>query len=148
MRMRGEWFGLVAAAWVMAGCAGAGTGPVVEPSAVAPPPVIVGAGLPAQPAEPWLGPPAALASAVGAPVHAAGCAGSAALWGLFYALFFPGDFSQDLKALIGEECAGPYLVTPAELASPGLPWPPRALRTPRTGTVPVDEAVQQTLGPR
>ncbi len=148
MSIRTGCLAVLAAACVMAGCAGAGTGPVAEPSAVAPPSVIVGAGLPTQPAEPWLGPLAALASAVGAPVHAAGCAGSAALWGVSYVLLFPGEFSQDFKALIGDECAGPYLVTPAELASPGLPWPARFLRTPRTGTLPVEEAVQQALGPR
>ena len=150
MGMRKAGFGLMAAACVVAGCAGVGASGsgVAAPTATAVPPLIVGAGLPTVPAEPLLVAPAVLASAVSVPVHAAGCVGSAALGGFFYALFFPGDFSQDFKAWIGQQCAGPYLVTPAEIASFSQPFPARALRTPRTGTLPVDEVVRQALGPR
>ncbi len=134
----------------MAGCAAAGPGErgVAATTATAAPPVIVGAGLPTAPAEPWLEGPAVAASVVSAPLHAAGCVGSAMVGGFFYALFFPGDFAEDFKAWIGENCAGPYLVTPAEIAGAPHPWPVRALRTPRTGRLPVEEAVRQPIAPR
>ena len=150
MRMRSERLALVALIGVMAGCAGAPSPgyPLAEPSTTAVPPLIVGAGEPVQPADPLLQPAAGAASLVTAPVRAATCAGSVALWGPFYLLYYPGEFSEDFKALIAQECAGPYAVTPAEIARFPQPWPARALRTPRTGTLPVDEMVRQGLGPR
>jgi hypothetical protein len=95
-----------------------------------------------------LSPAAGAASIVAAPVHTVACAGSVALWGFFYAFYFPGDFSEDFKAMIAQDCAGPYLVTPAEVARFPQPWPARVMRTPRTGTLPVQEAVRQALGSR
>jgi hypothetical protein len=121
---------------------------VAEPSATAVPPLIVGAGGPVQPVEPLLQAAAGAASIVTAPVHGATCAGSVALWGVFYLLYYPGDFSEDFKAVIAQECAGPYVVTPAEVARFPQPWPARFLRTPVTGTVPLGEAVRQALGPQ
>ena len=145
--MRKACFGLMAAIGVLAGCAGAGArgGGVAAPTATAVPPLIVGAGLPTQPVESWLENPAVAATAVSAPIHGLGCAGSAIVGGFFYALFFPGDFAEDFKAWVGQQCAGPYLVTPAELASTPQPLPVRALRTPRMGTLPVEEAVRQPI---
>ena len=147
MCMRKAGFGLMAAVVVMAGCAGAGAqgGGVAAPTDTAIPPLVVGAGLPTADAELWLAALAGAGSAVSAPLHAAGCVGSTLLGGLFYGLFFPGDFSEDFKAWIGQNCAGPYLVTPAELAAIPQPFPTRALRTPRTGTLPVEEAVRQPI---
>lgn len=130
---------------VMAGCAAAGPGAgwLAEPSATSVPPLIVGSGLPTQPAEGFLVAPAIATTAVTAPLHGASCAASAIGGGFFYALFFPGDFSDDIKAWIGQNCAGPYAVTPAELARVPAPFPVRAMRTPRMGTLPVEEAVRR-----
>lgn len=150
MASRKRCWMLVAAACLVAGCAAggpAGRG-VAAPTATAVPPVIVGAGMPTAPGEAWLDGAAVAASAVSAPLRAAGCAGSALVWGFFYGLYFPGEFSDEFKALIAQNCAGPYLVTPAELAAVPQAFPVRALRTPRTGTLPVEEAVRQAAPPR
>ncbi len=140
----------LAASVVVAGCAAAGpagdglaTPKVAAPEAVNVPPVIVGAGMSTVPGEPFLDGPAAAATAVSAPLHGVSCLGSTLAGGLFYALFFPGDFSEDFKAWIGQKCAGPYMVTPAELARVPAPFPVRAMRTPRMGTLPVEEAVRR-----
>lgn len=150
MRVQHGWFALVVAACVAAGCAAEGPvgRGVAAPTATAVPPVIVGAGMPTASGEAWLGGAAVAASAVSAPLHAVGCAGSALVWGFFYGLYFPGDFADDFKRQIAADCAGPYLVTPAELAAVPQAFPVRTLRTPRTGTVPVEEAVRQPPLPR
>ena len=122
---------------VVAGCAAGGR--LAAPISTDVSPVIIGTGMPTAPAEPWMETPAVAASVVSAPLHALGCAGSALVGGVFYALFFPGDFSDDFKAWIGQNCAGPYLVTPAEVARVVQPFP---IRTPRMGELPVEEALR------
>jgi len=150
MDIRRAWIALIVGTICMAGCAaaGTGTGRVAAPASTSVPPVIVGAGLPMAPAEPWLETPAVAASVVATPLRGLGCAGSVLVGGFFYGLFFPSDFSDDIKAWIGENCAGPYVVTPAEIARPGQPFTIKALRTPLMGTVPVEEAVRQAATPR
>lgn len=150
MRNGRAFNGVIVAVLVVTGCAAAGPGGsgVAAPAATAVPPFIVGAGLPTQPAEQWLEGPAMAATAIGAPLHGLGCAGTALVSGFFYALYFPGDISDEFKALIAQSCAGPYVVTPAEVARVPQPFPVRALRTPRTGTLPVEEVVRRPMAPR
>ena len=155
MSIRKQWLVLGAVTWVVAGCAAAspagsgmgaptslGVPAVAAPTATAVPPLIVGAGLPTDPAGQWLEGAAGAASAVSAPVHGVACAASALLWGFFYALYFPGDFSEDFKRLIERDCAGPYVVTPAGVGAAVPVFPARAIRTPRMGRLPVEEVVR------
>ena len=144
MDSRKAWFGVIAAAWMAAGCAAAAPsrGGLAAPAEVKVPPIIVGAGLPTEAGEPYLDAPAGAATALSAPLHYLNCAWSAFWGGLAYALYFPGEFSEDMKAWVAKNCAGPYVVTPAELARVPAPFPVRPMRTPRTGTLPVEEVVR------
>jgi hypothetical protein len=143
---------MMAVGGVLAGCAGTRVAPgapeVAAPVDVAAPPVVAGAGLPTTPAEPWIEGSAAVASAITAPLHAVACMASVAVNGVFYVGYFPSDMSEDFKTLIADTCAGPYFATPADVASVPHQFSIRAMRIPRMGRLPVEEAVRQALPPR
>ena len=150
------WWVVLAVAGVLAGCATAGPAgegrpplpAVTAPTAVEVPPLNVGTGMATAPAEPYIEGAAAAASFITVPMHALWCGVSAVVAGVFYAYFYPGDYAEDMKGFIAQNCAGPYVVTPAEIARPAATFPPRTLRVYRTGTVPVAEAVRQASSPR
>jgi hypothetical protein len=141
---------------VVSGCATAGPAgeakpllpPVAEPTAVEAPPVMAGTGMATTPPEPFIEGAAAAANLIAVPMHGLWCGVSAVVAGVFYAYFFPGDYAEDMKNYIAKNCAGPYFVTPAEIARPPAPMPVRPLRIFRTGTVPVAAAVRQAAQPR
>ncbi len=156
MGIRKGWLGLIAAACMAAGCATAGPAgegrpllpAVAAPTAVEVPPLNVGTGMATVPPEPYIEGASAAASLIAVPMHGLWCGVSVVVAGVFYAYFFPGDYAEDMKNFIAQNCAGPYVVTPGEIARPPATFPTRTLRIYRTGTVPVAEAVRQASSPR